>query len=115
MNYVYTTDDPALYGDAKADMEKMELTGLEIHQNGYTKEWDLGDSANIIPRVMGGGTTQYKCDYHWTGGKNTALRTLLLGGYADDGANAGLGYFYSDYGVGNVSADVGFRSIISIG
>lgn len=115
MNYVYTTDDPALYGDAKADMEKMELTGLEIHQDGYTKEWDLGDSANIIPRVMGGSTTQYKCDYHWTGSKNTALRTLLLGGSANSGADAGLGSFYSDYGVGSVSATVGFRSIISIG
>ena len=114
MNYVYTTDDPALYGDAKADMEKMELTGLEIHQDGYTKEWDLGDSANIIPRVMGGNTTQYKCDYHWTGSKNTSLRTLLLGGSANCGAIASLGSFYSYFGVGDALASVGFRCIVSV-
>ena len=114
MNYVYTTDDPALYGDDEAAMEKMELTGLEIHQNGYIKEWDLGDSANIIPRVMDGSTTQYKCDYHWTGDKNTSLRTLLLGGYALRGADAGLGHFTSDNGVGHAYANVGFRCIVSV-
>ena len=114
MNYVYTTDDPALYGDDEAAMEKMELTGLEIHQDGYTKEWDLGDSADIIPRVMGGTTTQYKCDYHWTGSKGPSLRTLLLGGRAANGAAAGLGYFLSDSGVGTATAYVGFRCIVSV-
>lgn len=113
MNYVYTTDNPTLYGDSLVDMQKMELTGLEVHTNGYTKKWDLGDSAEIIPRIMGGNTTQYKCDYHWAGDKNTILRTLLLGGDANYGASAGLGHFYSDYRVGSVASTVGFRSIVS--
>lgn len=113
MNYVYTTDDPALYGDSLEAMSKMELTCLEVHQDGYSKEWDLGSSANISPRIMGGSTTQYKSDYHWTGSKNNSLRTLLLGGRASDGATAGLGRFYSHYGVGAVYAYVGFRGICS--
>lgn len=111
VDYIYTTDDPALYGDSRTDMEKMELTGSAAHSQGYTKEWDLGDSANIIPRVNGGNATQYKCDYHWVGGDSTALGTLLLGGLANNGATAGLGFFGSNYGVGYVHSSVGFRSI----
>lgn len=114
MNYVYTTDDPALYGDTLADKQKMELTGPEDHTDGNIKEWDLGGSANIIPRMMGGSTAQYKCDYHWAGFKDSTPRTLLLGGSADGGAYAGLGNFYSAYGVGDVHTTVGFRSIVSL-
>lgn len=113
MNYVYTTDNPTLYGDSLVDMQKMELTGLEVHTDSFTKEWDLGDSAEIIPRIMGGNTTQYKCDYHWPGGKNTTLRTLLLGGGAGNGADAGLGDFFSNYKVDIMHVIVGFRSIVS--
>lgn len=111
MNYVYTTDDPTKYGDTLADIANMVLSGLEVHTDGYTKEWDLGTTAEIIPRLMGGNTTQYKCDYHWTGSKNTTLRTLLLGGGADNGAVAGLGGFHSGAGVAVSNAGVGFRSV----
>lgn len=111
MNYVYTTDDPTKYGDTLADIANMVLSGLEVHTDGYTKEWDLGTTAEIIPRLMGGNTTQYKCDYHWTGSKNTTLRTLLLGGGAVGGATAGLGRFDSGVGVAYSGATVGFRSV----
>lgn len=111
MNYVYTTDDPTKYGDTLADIANMVLSGLEVHTDGYTKEWDLGTTAEIIPRLMGGNTTQYKCDYHWTGSKNTTLRTLLLGGSANFGAYAGLGRFDSSGGVACSNAYVGFRSV----
>lgn len=111
MNYVYTTDDPTKYGDTLADIANMVLSGLEVHTDGYTKEWDLGTTAEIIPRLMGSNTTQYKCDYHWTGNKNTTLRTLLLGGRAHYGADAGLGYFHSVNGVAYSLAYVGFRSV----
>ena len=114
MNYVYTTDDPLKYGDAVSDIANMVLSGLEVHADGYTKEWDLGTTAEIIPRLMGGNTTQYKCDYHWTGSKNTKLRTLLLGGYAYTGGDAGLGCFNSYYGVGHSTANVGFRTSCAV-
>lgn len=114
MNYVYTTDDPLKYGDAVSDIANMVLSGLEVHADGYTKEWDLGTTAEIIPRLMGGNTTQYKCDYHWTGSKNTKLRTLLLGGNARYGGYAGLGGFSSYDGVGNSHAYVGFRTSCAV-
>lgn len=109
MNYVYTCQDASKYADTLND--SYVKVGEEIHQDGYTMSFDLGDAAHIIPHVMGGNTTQYICDYHWTGGKDKALRTLIVGGSASNGTNAGLGCFYSNYGVSNAWASVGFRSV----
>lgn len=112
---VYTTDNPEYYNDA--DFSNMEVSGLECNfGGGYTKEWDLGDSAEIIPRVSGvSGTsaTTFKCDYHYLNASK-GLRTLLLGGDATAGANAGLGYFRSYNGVGIAHAAIGFRSVFVI-
>ena len=60
---------------------------------------------------MGSDTTKYICDYHWTGGKDKTLRTLVVGGGANDGANAGLGGFHSAGGVSEAWVGVGFRSV----
>ena len=108
---VYTTTDPNNYGDNESAKNAMEVAGHEIHQDEYTKEFDLGEAAHIIPESVGGSTTKYKCDYHWTGSKDTSLRTLVVGGHAFDGAYAGLGYFYSHHGVSNSSLYIGFRSV----
>lgn len=109
MNYIYTCQDPDKFGETLT--EDWEKIGEEIHQDGYTKLFDLGDAAHIIPKVMGGNPTTYKCDYHWIGSKNTALRALLVGGHAHNGAHAGLGGFYSYLGVSSSWLHVGFRSV----
>ena len=109
MNYVYTCQDASKYADTLND--SYVKVGEEIHQDGYTKSFDLGDAAHIIPHVMGGDTTKYICDYHWTGGKDRTLRTLLVGGNAAYGAGAGLGGFDSGHGVSNAWSSVGFRSV----
>ena len=62
MNYVYTCQDASKYADTLND--SYVKVGEEIHQDGYTKSFDLGDAAHIIPHVMGGDTTKYICDYH---------------------------------------------------
>lgn len=108
---VYTTTDPNNYGDNESAKNAMEIAGHEIHQDGYTREFDLGDAAHIIPESVGGDITKYKCDYHWTGSKDTSLRALLVGGRANYGATAGLGAFDSRNGVSYSSADIGFRSV----
>ena len=104
---VYATEDPLLYSDS--DYSKMRVVGIELNEGGYVKEWDLGNTAEIIPRLNGGNTTQYKCDYHWINNA-TGLRTLILGGSAYNGGGAGLGGFYSGGGVGAADANFGFRS-----
>lgn len=111
MNYVYTTDDPAKYGDTAADIANMVLSGFEIYVEGYTKEWDLGTTAEIIPRIMGGNVTQYKCDYHAVGGREAPLKTLSLGGDSFHGASTGLGCFFSNDSVTGSNSRVGFRSV----
>lgn len=109
MNYVYTCQDASKYADTLND--SYIKVGEEIYQDEYTKSFDLGDAAHIIPHVMGGDATKYICDYHWTGSKDKNLRTLLMGGCANYGVTAGLGYFYSSGGVSDVWAGVSFRSV----
>ena len=90
------------------------ISSREVHNDGYIKDFDLQTTGEIVPCANGGGSTTYMCDYHYTGGKDTSLRTLLLGGYAGNGSNAGLGCFYSLNGVGFADAYVGFRTLNKI-
>lgn len=112
---VYTTTNPENYGETETQKAKMKLiSSREVHTNGYVKDFDLQTTGEIVPCAVGGGSTTYMCDYHYTGGKDASLRTLLLGGTAYDGGAAGLGYFNSIYGVGSSYADVGFRTLNKI-
>lgn len=108
---VYTTSNPSAFGDDNTAKGKMTVAGKEIASDGYTKDFDLGSKGEIIPSVVGGSATTYMCDYHWCNTASTSLRTLIVGGRADTGGDAGLGGFYSHYGVGLVSSAVGFRTL----
>ena len=108
---VYTTTDPTAFGDDNTAKGKMTVAGTEVAADGWTKDFDLGETGEIIPSVVGGSATTYMCDYHYCNASSTALRTLLVGGGAYDGGGAGLGYFHSDYGVGAAGATVGFRTL----
>lgn len=108
---VYTTTDPTAFGDNNTAKGKMTVAGTEIASDGWIKDYDLGETGEIIPSVVGGSATTYMCDYHYCNASNTALRTLFFGGRADYGGNAGLGYFGSGSGVSDAGADVGFRTL----
>lgn len=108
---VYTTTDPTAFGDDNTAKGKMTVAGTEIASDGWIKDYDLGETGEIVPSVVGGSATTYMCDYHYCNASSTALRTLLVGGRADTGSSAGLGYFYSYTGVGTASTAVGFRTL----
>lgn len=108
---VYTTTDPTAFGDDNTAKGKMTVAGTEIASDGWIKDYDLGETGEIIPSVVGGSATTYMCDYHYCNASSTALRTLLVGGRALYGGDAGLGCFYSYYGVGSAHANVGFRTL----
>lgn len=108
---VYTTSNPSAFGDDNTAKGKMTVAGKEIASDGYTKDFDLGSKGEIIPSVVGGSATTYMCDYHWCNAASTSLRTLIVGGRAFDGGDAGLGGFYSYNGVGTVTSRVGFRTL----
>ena len=109
MDYVYTCSDPAKFADElTSDYVKIAES---THSEGNVRAFDLGDTANIIASQVGGGSTTFMCDYHWTGNADTTLRTLRVGGGADAGAQAGLGYLSSNSSVSYPYATVGFRSV----
>ena len=107
---VYTTTDVSKYGE---DYSLFDIAGVEIAQDGWIGTFNLGSKAEIIPSSIAGSESTYKCDYHWCNADSVEKRTLLVGGGADSG-RAGLGFFYSYNGVGNASADVGFRSLVRV-
>lgn len=108
---VYTTSNPSAFGDDNTAKGKMTVAGKEIASDGYTKDFDLGSKGEIIPSVVGGSATTYMCDYHWCNTASTSLRTLIVGGSAYNGGDAGLGSFHSYNGVGGVHSAVGFRTL----
>lgn len=106
-NEVYVTENPLLYLDYV--VISMRLAGIELNESGYIQEWALGNTAEIIPRLNGGNSTQYKCVVH-IAKDNTELRTLYFGGSASNGSGAGLGSFISFQNVHSGLSDAGFRS-----
>lgn len=106
---VYTTTDSSKFGGGPS---VMNVAGIEVAADGYTKEFDLRETGEIIPQLVGGSESTYKCDYHWCNASSIDTRTLLVGGGAYHGGAAGLGYFASHYAVGDAYSDVGFRSVI---
>ena len=108
---VYTTTDTSAFGDDNTAKGKMTVAGTEVASDGYIKAFDLGEKGEIIPSAVGGSNTTYMCDYHYCNVSSTALRTLIVGGCADNGGYAGLGYFGSGLGVGVAYTFVGFRTL----
>ena len=108
---VYTTTDVLKYGD---DYSLFDIAGVEIAQDGWIKAFNLGSNAEIIPSSIGGSQSTYKCDYHWCNADFIEKRTLLVGGGANGGGPAGLGVFYSAFGVSYASTNVGFRSLVRV-
>lgn len=106
---VYTTTNKEEFTDV---IGSKTIAGYEVAQDGYIKEFDLGETAEIIPSsCTGASATTYICDYHSCNATSTELRTLRVGGSANFGGNAGLGCFLSGLGVGFADSLVGFRTL----
>jgi len=77
----------------------------------YVKELVFGEFGDIMPAVVGGGSTTYWADYHYTNipSSGTVLRGVLFGGIAADGANAGFGSAHSDNAPSRTNAYLGSR------
>lgn len=106
---VYTTSDSSKFGD---DLSVMNIAGIEVAAYGYIKEFNLGETGEIIPKLTGGSESTYKCDYHQHNSSFTGNRALLVGGYANADSYAGLSYFSSAYSVYITTSTVGFRSVV---
>jgi len=106
---VYVAKSPADNSDS--NYNNHEMRGLEARTEGYTKEMIFGEFGDIIPAVVGGGNTTYWCDYHYTSipASGVALRGVLSGGRANNGAFAGFGFAASNYAPSTSNASIGSR------
>lgn len=111
MNYVYTCQNASMYSDTLSN--SYVKVGEEIRQSGYTRSFDLGDAAHIIPHVMGGGATKYTCGYHLAGTSRVEFQTLTVGGNSRSLEKAGLGYFRTNLGMSKFYSNIGFRTVSS--
>lgn len=106
---VYTTTNKEEFTDV---IGSKTIAGYEVAQGGYIKEFDLGETAEIIPSsCTGASATTYICDYHSCNATSTELRTLLVGGSAAHGDIAGLSCFVSNNDVSVADSTVGFRTL----
>lgn len=105
---VYVADNPANYKDTGYDGYAVQ--GLEARTEGYVRQLVFGEQGDIMPAVVGGGSTTYWADYHYTNiPTSEALRGVLFGGIATYGAAAGFGCARSLNAPSAASADVGSR------
>jgi len=89
---VYVADDPAIFNDANSN--GYEARGLAARAPGFIREILFGDHGDIIPAAVGGSDSTYFCDYCQadTASTTTSLRGVFVGGVANYGTQAGIGY-----------------------
>lgn len=106
---VWVSSDPSKYNDSNYD--GYEIQGEEARTEGYTKTLVFGENGDIIPAAVGGGSTTYWADYHYTNipASGVVLRGVLFGGSALHGSNAGFASAYSYYAPSDANASVGSR------
>ena len=108
LSKVFVCSDPSKFNDS--NYTGYSHVGNEARDGGYVKEVIFGEGGEIMPKTVGGGSTTYFCDYHYTNIPTTeALRGVLFGGTANDGANAGLVCAGSHYAPSNADTYVGSR------
>ena len=93
LSKVYVCSDPSKFNDTNYD--GYTYVGDEVRTQAYVKEVIFGEGGEIMPSVVGGSTTTYFCDYHYTNiPTSVTLRGVRFGGDANigvnDGANAGF-------------------------
>ena len=108
LSKVFVCTDPAKFSDSGYD--GYAHVGNEARAEGYVKEVIFGEGGEIMPSVVGGGSSTYFCDYHYTNIPTAeALRGVLFGGSAHHGANAGFADASSNSSPSDTNANVGSR------
>ena len=75
------------------------------------KQLILGEDGDIMPLVVGAGSTTFFCDYFYTNipSSGEAERGVLFGGHASSGASAGFVYADTAYAPTSAPAHFGSR------
>lgn len=86
---IYICDDPAKFSGSGYD--GYICVGQEARTTGFVKDINFGEYGSITPKTVGGGSTSYFCDNHYTNiPSSTTMRCIMFGGNAQDGSSDGL-------------------------
>lgn len=108
LSKVFVCEDPYMMNDSNYNGYK--YVGNEARASGFVKEIIFGEDGEIMPSLVGGGSNQFFCDYHYTNIPTTdTLRGVLFGGAAIYGVRGGLAYAYSADAPSHSFASVGSR------
>ena len=108
LSKVFVTDNPEYFNDS--NYNNMSHVGNDARADGYVKSVIFGEGGEIMPDVVGGGSTTYFCDYHYANiPTSEALRGVMFGGGANAGAYAGFGSAISNNTPLASASDVGSR------
>lgn len=108
LSKVYVCSDPSKFNDSNYD--GYTYIGNEARTESYVKEIIFGDGGEIMPELVGGSSSTYFCDYHYTNIPTTeTLRGVLFGGNASVGSHAGLVYAASNNAPSVTAANCGSR------
>lgn len=89
LSKAFVCNDPSKFSSTSYD--GYTYIGDLHRSNGWCKEIIFGEGGEILPATVGGGSTNYFCDYFYTSIPATeTLRGLLFGGYANHGSSAGF-------------------------
>lgn len=105
----YVCNDPAKFQDTS--YTDYEQRGELPRKEGYVKRMMIGEHGENMPIEVGGSSTTYFCDYFYTNipASGSAMRGVLFGGGAVNGASAGLSYADANSAATNSSASSGSR------
>lgn len=90
LSILWTTDDPSNFSDTS--YTGYDKKGNICRTNGYAKKMLLGEDGDIVATEVGGSSSTYWCDYHYTNTSANRMQVVLVGGAAGDGSAAGLAY-----------------------
>ena len=108
LSKIFVCSDPSKFSDSGYD--GYSHVGNEARSGGYVKNIVGGEYGEMIPSEVGGGSTTYYCDYHYTEIQTTeALRGVLFGGDVNDSADAGFASARSRNAPSFADASIGSR------
>ena len=108
LSKVFVIDNPEYFNDS--NYNNMSHVGNEARAEGYVKEIIFGEGGEIMPSLVGGGSTQFFCDCYYTNiPTSEMLCGVLFGASAYDGANAGLVYAISYHVPSRSNTNIGSR------
>lgn len=108
LSEVYICNYPESFTDSSYD--NYIYIGNEARTEAYVKKIIFGEYGDIIPIEVGGSSSTYFCDYHYTNiPSSVSLRGLLCGGHSSSGSAAGFGSLSSSSAPSAASLHYGSR------